>query len=113
MDALQTYEVIKSYLLEKKFATTDEESNTIILNMEESWFQQITEEASDAMKDRRMERGGVGGNVDYRRPAKNVAMGGGKKKPKYDGMSALEKVKANIEKQYGKGAIYTKKKDKK
>ena len=43
MDALQTYEVIKNYLLEKKFATTDEEANAIILNMEESWFQQINE----------------------------------------------------------------------
>ena len=44
MDALQTYEVIKNYLLEKKFATTEEEANAIILNMEESWFQQINEE---------------------------------------------------------------------
>ena len=47
MDALQTYEVIKNYLLEKKFATTTEEANAIILNMEESWFQQINEEESE------------------------------------------------------------------
>ena len=112
MDALQTYEVIKSYLLEKKFATTDEESNTIILNMEESWFQQITEEASDAMKDRRMERGGVGGNQRYNKPISNTPNTFGKKKPKYDGMSALDKVKAEIEKQYGKGAIMDTKKKK-
>ena len=66
------------------------------------------EEASDAMKDRRMERGGVGGNVDYRRPpaAPNLA---GKKKP-YDGMSALEKVKASIRAKHGQGAIMDTKK---
>ena len=29
---------------------------------------EMTEEASDRLKDRRMERGGVGGNVDYSRP---------------------------------------------
>tara|TARA_Y100001936_G_C16034637_1_gene647766 strand:- start:353 stop:700 length:348 start_codon:yes stop_codon:yes gene_type:complete len=114
MDALQTYEVIKNYLLEKKFATTEEEANAIILNMEESWFQQINEEESDRMKDRRMERGGVGGNIDYRRPpaAPNTF---GKKKPRKDGMSALDKVRADIEKKYGKGAIMDtkKKKDKK
>ena len=66
------------------------------------------EEASDAMKDRRMERGGVAGNVDYRRPpaAPNLA---GKKKP-YDGMSALEKVKASIRAKHGQGAIMDTKK---
>ena len=66
MDALQTYEVIKNYLLEKKFATTEEEANTIILNMEESWFQQINEEDADRLRDQRMERGGVDGNTNYR-----------------------------------------------
>ena len=66
------------------------------------------EEASDAMKDRRMERGGVSGNTDYSRPpaAPNLA---GKKKP-YDGMSALEKVKANIRAKHGQGAIMDTKK---
>ena len=67
------------------------------------------EETEDSLKDRRMERGGVDGNVDYRRPAKNVAMGGGKKKP-YDGMSALEKVKASIRAKHGQGAIMDTKK---
>ena len=67
------------------------------------------EETEDSLRDRRMERGGVDGNVDYRRPAKNVAMGGGKKKP-YDGMSALEKVKASIRAKHGQGAIMDTKK---
>ena len=66
------------------------------------------EEASDAMKDRRMERGGVDGNTRYDRPAKNVATGPAKKK--YDGMSALEFVKADIRKKHGKDAIIDTKK---
>ena len=64
------------------------------------------EEASDAMKDRRMERGGVAGNVDYKRAPKFTS---GPKK-KYDGMSALEFVKADIRKKHGKGAIMDTKK---
>ena len=64
------------------------------------------EEASDAMKDRRMERGGVGGNVDYKKAPKFTS---GPKK-KYDGMSALEFVKADIRKKHGKGAIIDTKK---
>jgi hypothetical protein len=62
------------------------------------------EETEDSLKDRRMERGGVDGNNRYKSATKNVAMGGGKKKP-YDGMSALEKVKASIRAKHGQGAI--------
>ena len=62
------------------------------------------EATEDSLKDRRMERGGVDGNNRYDRATKNVAMGGGKKKP-YDGMSALEKVKASIRAKHGQGAI--------
>ena len=65
------------------------------------------EEASDAMKDRRMERGGVGGNVDYKRAPKFAS---GPSKKKYDGMSALDAVKAEIRKKHGKGAIIDTKK---
>ena len=65
------------------------------------------ESTEDSLRDRRMERGGVDGNVRYDRPAKNVATGS---KKKYDGMSALEKVKAELEKKHGKGAIANTKK---
>jgi hypothetical protein len=67
------------------------------------------EETEDSLKDRRMERGGVDGNNRYNSATKNVAMGGGKKKP-YDGMSALEKVKASIRAKHGQGAIIDTKK---
>ena len=71
---------------------------------------EIDEEASDAMKDRRMERGGVGGNVRYNKPISNTPNTFGKKKPKYDGMSAVEKVKASIRAKHGQGAIIDTKK---
>ena len=67
------------------------------------------EETEDSLRDRRMERGGVDGNSRYKSATKNVAMGGGKKKP-YDGMSALEKVKASIRAKHGQGAIMDTKK---
>ena len=73
----------------------------------------MKEEASDAMKDRRMERGGVGGNQRYNKPISNTPNTFGKKKPKYDGMSAVEKVKASIRAQYGDKAIMDTKKTKK
>ena len=66
------------------------------------------ESTEDSLRDRRMERGGVDGNVRYDKSAKNVATGSAKKK--YDGMSALEKVKADIRAKHGKGAIMDTKK---
>ena len=69
----------------------------------------VNEEGADSLKDRRMERGGVDGNNRYKSAPKNVAMGGGKKKP-YDGMSALDRVKASITAKYGQGAIIDTKK---
>ena len=68
----------------------------------------MKEEASDAMKDRRMERGGVGGNIDYSRPPATPNLTG--KKKRAGGMSALDKVKADITAKYGKGAIMDTKK---
>ena len=69
----------------------------------------VNEEDYDRMKDRRMERGGVAGNVDYRRPPKSTNTEFGKKKS--SGMSALDYVKAEIRKKHGdKAIIDTKKK---
>jgi len=68
------------------------------------------EETEDSLKDRRMERGGVDGNNRYdKAPGKPNTFG---KKPgqKYDGMSALEKVKASIRAKHGQGAIMDTKK---
>lgn len=67
------------------------------------------ESTEDSLRDRRMERGGLGGNIDYSRPPAppNLA---GKKKPRSGGMSALDIVKADIRKKHGKGAIMDTKK---
>ena len=73
-------------------------------NKPEAPAKAMGEETEDSLKDRRMERGGVDGNNRYNSATKNVAMGGGKKKS-YDGMSALEKVKASIRAKHGQGAI--------
>ena len=69
----------------------------------------MDEEASDRMKDRRMERGGVGGNIDYSKPPGKPNTFG-KKKPRSGGMSALDLVKADIRKKHGQGAIMDTKK---
>ena len=68
------------------------------------------EATEDSLKDRRMERGGVDGNNRYNKaPGKPNTFG---KKPgqKYDGMSAVEKVKASIRAKHGQGAIIDTKK---
>ena len=68
--------------------------------------EKISEATEDSLKDRRMERGGVDGNVRYDKAPKVTS--GSKKK--YDGMSALDYVKADIRKKHGKGAIMDTKK---
>ena len=65
------------------------------------------EATEDSLRDRRMERGGVDGNTRYDKAPKFAS---GPSKKKYDGMSALEKVKADIRAKHGKGAIMDTKK---
>ena len=66
------------------------------------------EETEDSLRDKRMERGGVDGNVRYDKAPKPQFTKGPKKKS--DGMSAVEKVKADIRAKYGKGSIIDTKK---
>jgi len=70
----------------------------------------VSEEGADSLKDRRMERGGVDGNNRYNKAPSNTPNTFGKKKPKYDGMSALDKVKASIRAKHGQSAIIDAKK---
>lgn len=84
----------------KKFASTKHKG----LPMKKEEF--IKEEDYDRMKDRRMERGGVGGN---QRP--NFASGPKKSGKKYDGMGALDFVKKQIRAKHGHGAIMDTKKE--
>ena len=84
----------------KKFASTKHKG----LPMKKEEF--INEEDYDRMKDRRMERGGIGGN---QRP--NFASGPKKSGKKYDGMGALDFVKKSIRAKHGHGAIIDTKKE--
>ncbi len=80
----------------------------------------LGEEASDAMKDRRMERGGVGGNQRYDKAPKSPntkKFGSGKTALQKDmekkhgkGASAMDIVKSEIRAKHGKGAIMDTKK---
>ena len=66
----------------------------------------VNEEGADAMKDRRMERGGVDGNNRYNKaPGKPNTAG---KKPS-SGMSAFDKVVADLKAKHGDKAIMAKK----
>ena len=67
----------------------------------------VDESAEDRLRDQRMERGGVDGNTRYDKAPKFAP---GPSKKKYDGMSALQKVKAELRAKHGKGAIMDTKK---
>ena len=96
----------KTQMLQKQKLNLQKQGKLPITSEE---VENINEEDYDRMKDRRMERGGVGANVDYSRPpaAPNLA---GKKKPMKGGPSALDIVKAQIRAKHGKGAIMDTKK---
>jgi hypothetical protein len=70
----------------------------------------VNEEGADSLKDRQLERGGMGARRTPNKPIGAPNTFGKKPGQKYDGMSAVEKVKASIEKRYGKGAIIDTKK---
>ena len=97
----------------KDFASTKHKG----LPMKKEEF--INEEDYDRMKDRRMERGGAGGNQRDTYKAPNTKkFGTGKTQLQKDmekkhgkGASALDIVKAEIRKKHGKGAIKEAKKD--
>mgnify|MGYP003648651348 CR=1 FL=1 len=70
----------------------------------------MVEATEDSLKDRRMERGGVDGNIRYDKAPSNKPNTFGKKKSIVGGPSALERVKASITAKYGQGAILDTKK---
>ena len=78
----------------------------ILFTPKKSTRSTVGEATEDSLRDRRMERGGVDGNVRYDKAPKVTS--GSKKK--VDGMSVMDKVKADIRSQYGKGAIMDTKK---
>ena len=93
-----------------------------IRNSYEAEGETVSEEDADRLKDRRMERGGVGGNQRYDRAPKapnTKKFGSGKTmaqkemEKKYGkGKSAMDIVRAQIQAKHGKGAIMDTKKKK-
>jgi len=69
----------------------------------------VREEASDAAKDRHLERGGHAARTDYTKPPETKAVIAGKK-PSGDG-DAMKKVKADFQSKYGKKALIDTNKD--
>ena len=76
-------------------------------------MESVKEEASDELKDRQLERGGMGARRRPQKPISNTPNTFGKKKPSTDGPSAMDIVKAKIRAQYGDKAIMDTKKTKK
>jgi len=72
---------------------------------------EVKEEASDTMKDRQLERGGMGARRAPKKPISNTPNTFGKKKPSAGGPSAMDVVKAKIRAQYGDKAIMKTKKE--
>ena len=68
---------------------------------------EVQESAEDRLRDRRMERGGVDGNTNYRRPPSTAT--GPKKKPSGNSMSAFDKVVGDLKAKYGDKAVMAKK----
>ena len=123
---LSAFDVILEHLVEQGFPV--DEALKLMVNMSEEKREKIlstlSEEEADRLRDRRMERGGVGGNQRYDRapkPANTKKFGSGKTmaqkamEKKYGkGKSAMDIVRAEIEAKHGKGAIMdTTKKEKK
>ena len=74
----------------------------------------VGEEASDAMKDRHLESGGMGARADYKKLPKGVKTGpmsdAEKKKASDTRSRAMDAVRASITAKYGKSAIIDTKK---
>ena len=122
-EVVDVFDTILAHLIEQGFG--DDEALILMTSMSEEKRQQmlalISEEGSDAMKDKQLENGGHAARSDYDRPTRNPATGDKKKgetplqkaaKEKYGaGASAMDIVRAKIKAQHGDKAIKDTKKD--
>jgi hypothetical protein len=74
IEELNTYNTVLEYLLDEGFASTEESADKIILNMSESWFEEI-------MEARRSEKEGKG-SPEYRTASGHLVGQRGEKKRK-------------------------------
>ena len=110
-EIINEFDLIIEHLIGSGFPV--EEALKLMVNMSEEKrlkiLASLEEEDSDRMRDRHQERGGHAARTNYKNPPKpNLAFKGEVKKS--DGMSALEKVKADLQAKYGKNSIISGKK---
>ena len=86
----------------KDFASTKHKG------LPEKKMKSFKEATEDSLRDKRMERGGVDGNVRYDKAPKFAS--GPKKKSSGDSMSAFDKVVGDLKAKYGDKAVMAKKK---
>lgn len=87
-ESLDAYEFVLSHLLEEGYASTQESADKIILNMSESWFEEI-------MEARRMDKEGVNRNDSLRDSRKERA------EKSLEAVKKGEERKVKVSKKYG------------
>ena len=91
------------YRVPKKDA--DEARDRLLAKARAKRLAKMKEETEDSLKDKRMMRGGVDGNTRYDRPPAKPNLSGKKKSDPNAKKRAVDRVRDDIIKQYGKGAL--------
>jgi hypothetical protein len=99
-------EYIMAYLMDEGYADTEDAALAILENMSREWKQNImiSEEESDRVNDRRLERGGVGAGRGSTRTSQSSKPYDPKKTAETN-KKALDLVRQSIIAKHGKGAL--------
>lgn len=102
---------IMGYLIDEGYATTEESAYAILENMSKEWKQTILErellgeEESDRMRDRQLERGGMGARSSTSPAKTGTSKPVDPKKHAETSKKAVDLVRQQIMAKYGKGAL--------
>ena len=104
-------EYIMGYLIDEGYATSAESAYAILENMSREWRQTILErellgeEESDRMRDRQLERGGMGARASTSPAKTGTSKRVDPKKHAETSKKAVDSVRASIMAKYGKSAL--------
>lgn len=104
-------EYLMGYLIDEGYAETPEAAYAILENMGQEWKQTILErellgeEESDGMRDRQLERGGMGARSSASPARTGTSKPVDPKKHAETSKKAVDAVRASIMAKYGKGAL--------
>ena len=104
-------EYLMGYLIDEGYAETPEAAYAILENMGQEWKQTILErellgeEESDRMRDRQLERGGMGARSSASPARTGTSKPVDPKKHAETSKKAVDAVRASIMAKYGKGAL--------